>query len=133
MGSTYRSDRGSVHLVQPGTLLYHVLVQLGTARYVPYLIADWYTGMVRYSEPWFKPRFSLSSGKTHTARYIPVRQLTDMRTEIDHQRSVEEEKGKKKKKKKKKKKRRMRRSTSRRPSGDSARVVAREPSPPALP
>ncbi|RWW23595.1 hypothetical protein GW17_00012159 [Ensete ventricosum] len=42
-------------------------------------------------------RFSLLSGKTHTARYIPVRQLT------------EEEEEKKKKKKKKK-----RRSTSRR-------------------
>ncbi|RWW30636.1 hypothetical protein GW17_00004786 [Ensete ventricosum] len=46
------------------------------------------------------------TGKTHTARYIPVRQLT------------EEEEEKKKKKKKKKKRRR---STSRRPSDDSAR------------
>ncbi|RWW13437.1 hypothetical protein GW17_00022849, partial [Ensete ventricosum] len=43
--------------------------------------------------------------------------------EIDRQRSIEEEKGKKKKKRK-------RRSTSRRPSGDSARGVAREPSRP---
>ncbi|RWW16574.1 hypothetical protein GW17_00019542 [Ensete ventricosum] len=49
-------------------------------------------------------RFSLLSGKTHTARYIPVRRLT------------EEEEEKKKKKKKKR-----RRSTSRGPSSDSAR------------
>ncbi|RWW09772.1 hypothetical protein GW17_00026718, partial [Ensete ventricosum] len=38
-------------------------------------------------------------GKARTARYIPVRQLTDTRTEIDRQRSIEEEKGKKKKRK----------------------------------
>ncbi|RRT45834.1 hypothetical protein B296_00044675, partial [Ensete ventricosum] len=48
-------------------------------------------------------RWGRRHGKTCTARYIPVRQLTE-----------EEEKKKKKKKKK-------RRSTLRRPSGDSAR------------
>ncbi|RZS28166.1 hypothetical protein BHM03_00061727 [Ensete ventricosum] len=63
-----------------------------------------------------------ATGKIRTARYIPVRQLT----EIDCRRSIEEEKGKKKKKKR-------RRSTSHRRSGDSAKGVAREPSPPALP
>ncbi|RWW75112.1 hypothetical protein BHE74_00016884 [Ensete ventricosum] len=84
------------------------------------------THMARY-DPAHVVRFSLPSGKTRTG-YIPVRQLTDTRTdrywaiplrsavnEIDHRRSIEEENEKKKKKKKK------RRSTSHCPSGDSAR------------
>ncbi|RRT68497.1 hypothetical protein B296_00020560, partial [Ensete ventricosum] len=78
------------------------------------------------------------SGKTRTARYIPVWQLTGTWTgryravplrsavggrfppsavdlgENDRRRSIEEEKGKKKKRKR-------RRSTSHRPSGDSTR------------
>ncbi|RWW17322.1 hypothetical protein GW17_00018757 [Ensete ventricosum] len=77
------------------------------------------------------PLNSPASDKTHTARYIPVRQLTGTRTgryravplksavgdrlreKIDRRRSIEEEKGKRKKKKKiRKKKKRRRRNTS---------------------
>ncbi|RWW33153.1 hypothetical protein BHE74_00012209 [Ensete ventricosum] len=59
------------------------------------------------------------SGKTRTARYIPVRQLTGMRTgryrAVPLRSGVDEEEEEKKKKKKR------RRSTSHRPSDDSAR------------
>ncbi|RWW75417.1 hypothetical protein BHE74_00016562 [Ensete ventricosum] len=74
-----------------------------------------------------QPRFSLPSGRTP---YSPVHTGPAADRYADWPLPGEEEE---KKKKKKKKKRRRRRSTSRRPSGDSARGVAREPSPPVLP
>ncbi|RWW08001.1 hypothetical protein BHE74_00022563, partial [Ensete ventricosum] len=66
----------------------------------------WFTILLPVRET----RFSLPSGKTRIARYIPVRQLIGM--QIDGWRSIEGEKGQKKKR---------RRSTLHRPSDNSAR------------
>ncbi|RRT57361.1 hypothetical protein B296_00038616 [Ensete ventricosum] len=67
---------------------------------------------------WYDSKHSIR-GKTRTARYIPVRQLTGTRTgryrAVPLRSGVDEEEEEKKKKKKR------RRSTSHRPSDDSAR------------